>query len=261
MKAENAMNASAQSSNPLHDAILAARVSHVPAKASKALEPASRPVAYATQHAVAMSLGVHVAGWKVGMLPDGTPMAAPMFASDVRANGASWPLPPGGALVAEVEVALRLGHDLPPRPGKPYTRDEIAAAVSEVLVGIELLKSRFAGDGFPAFPIHLADNLGNVGYVIGEATRDFASLDLARLRCRYALDGVEAQDRIGGHPQDDPWAPVIACVNEAAVGLDGFCAGQVITTGSLIKPRTIDGPVLLSASLDGIGSVSVTFMR
>lgn len=254
------MNASAQSSQALHDAILAARVSYIPAKASKALEPASRPIAYATQHAVALSLGVHVAGWKVGMLPDGTPMAAPMFASDVRANGASWPLPAGGALVAEVEIALRLGKDLPPRPGKPYTRDDIAAAVSEVLIGVEVLKSRFAGNAFPAFPLHLADNLGNAGYVIGEATRDFAALDLARLRCRYSLDGVEVQDRIGGHPQGDPWAPVIACVNEGAVGLDGFCAGQIVTTGSLIKPARIDRAQALVADIEGVGRVEMTFV-
>jgi 2-keto-4-pentenoate hydratase len=254
------MYATTQPLQPLVDAIVGARVSHVPAEATAALEPATRPIAYATQHAVAAALGVHVAGWKVGMRPDGTPMAAPMFAGDIRGNGASWPLPAAGALIIEVEIALRLRSDLPPRPGRPYTRDDIAAAVGEVLVGVEVLKSRFAGDGFPPFAIHLADNLGNAGYVIGEATRDFASLDLARLRCRYSLDGVEVQDRIGGHPQDDPWAPVIACVNEAAVGLDGYCAGQVITTGSLIKPAPIDRAQSLVADIEGVGRVEMTFV-
>ena len=248
-------------SQPLVDAIVMARRTHPPAPASAGLVPADRRVAYATQQAVAEALRMQVAGWKVGMLPDGTPMAAPMFASDVRASGATWKLPAGGALVIEVEVALRLAADLPVRPGKPYTREEVKAAVGAVLVGVELLKSRFAGDGFPAFALHLADNLGNAGYVTGGATRDVAAHDLANLHCRYALNGTEMHNAAGGHPQNDPWLPVLACLNEGMLGLGGFRAGQVITTGSLIKPAPLDAPAKLTATLDGIGDIEVSFVR
>jgi 2-keto-4-pentenoate hydratase len=261
MKDELEMIAAATPLQPLVDAIVGARRSGALARRDAQLERADRRVGYATQQAVVAALGESVAGWKVGMLADGTPMAAPMLAGDICPSGATWKLPPHGALVVEVEVALRLARDLPARPGKPYTRDEVAAAVGEVLVGIELLASRFAGDGFPPFPLHLADNLGNAGYVIGEATRDFASLDLARLRCRHALDGTQAHDAIGGHPQGDPWLPVLACLNEGLLPLGGFRAGQVITTGSLIKPARIDAPVRLDATLDGIGRVELTLQR
>ncbi len=246
---------------PLVDAIVAARRTGTPARYRAQLAPADRRIGYATQHAVAAALGASVAGWKVGMLADGTPMAAPMFTGDVRASATAWKLPVDDALVVEVEVALRLARDLPARPRKPYARDEIALAVSEVLIGVELLRSRFAGDGFPAFPVHLADNLGNAGYVVGGATRDFASLDLAQLRCRYALGGVAVHDAVGGHPQNDPWVPVIACLNEGMMGLGGFRAGQVITTGSLIKPARVNASTKLTATLDGVGSVAVTFLR
>lgn len=246
---------------PLVDAIVEARRTGIAAHASAQLEPADSRSAYATQHAVARTLRARVGGWKVGMLTDGTPTVAPMFVDDMRASGATWALPADGALVIEVEVALRLRADLPARPGMPYSREDVMAATSAALVGVELLQSRFAGDAFPPLPLHLADNLGNAGYISGGATPEFASRDLAQLRCRYTIDGVERHDATGGHPQSDPWLPLLASLNQGVVGLGGFRAGQVITTGSLIRPAEIRSPAKLVATLDGIGTVEVTFVR
>jgi 2-keto-4-pentenoate hydratase len=248
-------------SDPLASVIVAARRAHVRAPREAAPAPRDRFEAYATQEAVARALDARVGGWKVGMLADGTPTAAPMFAADLAVGGARWPLPADGALVVEVEVAMRLARDLPARPGRPYARDEVAAAVDAVLVGIEILQSRFAGDGFPSFLVHVADNLGNAGYVAGDATRDFAALDLSRLRCRYAIDDGGRHDAIGGHPQDDPWTPVLASLDEGALPLGGYRAGQILTTGTLVPPITIDRPQRLTASLDGIGAIEVAFVR
>jgi len=255
------MNARTPPLAPLVDAIVAARRSATPARADAAIVPASHAVAYATQQAVTDTLGLAIGGFKVGMLADGTPTSAPMYTQDMRASGASWRLPASGALVVEIELAMRMAHDLLARPGRAYTRDEVAAAIGEVLVGVELLKSRFAGDAFPAPAVHLADNLGNLGYITGGATRNFATLDLARITCRYALDGVEAHAAIGGHPQDDPWKPLLACLDAGTLGAGGLRAGQLVTTGTLVKPFRISEPARLTAALDGIGSVSVEFVR
>jgi 2-keto-4-pentenoate hydratase len=257
------MNSTPPAPQHLVDAILAARAGGARASrtATPAPAPADRGGAYATQAAVARALRATAGGFKVGMLADGTPMSAPLFAGDIRASGATWTLPPAGALIVEVELAFRLARDLPARASRAYTRDEVANAVDAVLIGVEILRSRFDGDGFPPFALHLADNLGNAGYVIGESTRDFAPRDLARLRCRCALDGVGRHDAIGGHPQDDPWRPLIACLDEGAMALGGLRAGQVITTGTLLPPIVVDRPLQLHASLEGIGGVDVTFAR
>ena len=45
------------------------------------------------------------------------------------------------------------------------------------------------------------------------------------------------------------------------MGLGGFRAGQVITTGSLTKPAQMRAPAKLVATLDGIGAVEVKFVR
>jgi 2-keto-4-pentenoate hydratase len=224
---------------------------------ASALVPHDIVAAYATQAHVAETLAAEVSGWKVGISPDGTPMTAPIFAHRMKTSGATWLLPPAGQLVAEVELALRLADDLPAR-SRAYTRDEIAGAVSEVLIGIELIHSRIAGNDDPPFFLNLADNLGNAGYVTGDALRNFRSLDLARLRCRMTIDGVSAHDKVGGHPQDDPYAPLIACLGQGMMGLGGFRAGQIITTGSMITPLRPTKKMAIRAEFDRIGAVAAT---
>ena len=221
------------------------------------LVPRDIVAAYATQSHVAEALRADVSGWKVGIRPDGTPMTAPIFASVMKVSGATWLMPAAGELAVEVELALRLADDLPAR-SRPYTRDEVAGAVSEVLIGVELLHSRIAGNDDPPFFLVLADNLGNAGYVIGDALRNFRALDLARLRCRVTIDGVVAHDEVGGHPQNDPYAPLIACLRQGMMGLGGFRAGQIVTTGSLITPLRPTKRMAIHAELEGIGAVAVT---
>jgi 2-keto-4-pentenoate hydratase len=221
------------------------------------LEPADDAAAYAMQVAVAQALGAEVAGWKVGMRPDGTAVAGPLYKGLMRANGATWTLPGvGNPLVCEVEVAFRLERDLPPRAA-PYTRADIQAAVAEVVVGIELVRGRFGGPAGPPARTLLADNMVNAGYVAGDSRKGLGNLDVARLRCRYSLDGKRMHDAVGGHPQDDPFAPIAACANAGNLPLGGLCAGQLITTGTLVPPFRVTEPVSITAELEGVGSVSL----
>jgi 2-keto-4-pentenoate hydratase len=245
--------------SPLAAALVAARRSTRRVALSPTLLPADRRAAHGVQAEVAHALGVIVGGWKVGMLEDGTPMAAPIYADEIKPSGAIWRRPLDRPMLAEVELALRLAHDLPARAGRPYAREEIAAAVGEVLVGVEVLVTRCDVPRFPPFLAHLADNLGNAGYVTGGATLDFRARDLARLRCRINIGRELAHDRVGGHPQDDPWAPLAACLDDGLVPLGGFHAGQIVTTGALATPIEVTRSMRITASLEGIGDVDVTF--
>lgn len=223
---------------------------------SDALAPHDLVAAYQTQSHVAEALDADIGGWKVGIRPDGIAMTAPIYANLVKTSGATWLLPKAGQLIVEIELALRLANDLPVR-SKPYTRGELADAVGEVLIGVEMIHSRVAGNELPPFLTFLADNLGNAGYVLGDALRNFRALDLAKLHCTMTVDGAVAHDKVGGHPQDDPYAPLIACLAQGMMGLGGFRAGQIITTGSLIKPLKPTKPARIHAELAGIGAVEV----
>jgi len=50
---------------------------------------------------------------------------------------------------------------------------------------------------------------------------------------------------------------MIACLAPGMMGLGGFRAGQIITTGSLITPLKPTKPMAIHAELAGIGAVDV----
>lgn len=206
--------------------------------------------------AVAQGLGQTPAGWKVAVI-DGTPAYAPMFAKDIRPSGAHFPMIEEGYLI-EIEVALKLAHDLPHR-ATAYSRSEIEAACGEWVVGIELIGSRLKkSPGEAPFPAWLADSMGNAAYVTGPSVAFSAIKDGSVLSVTWWLDGVVKEDKIGGHPQNDPILPILLNANAPDDLLGGFKAGQIITTGSLTVPTLITGKGLVEAEIKGIGRVSLT---
>lgn len=212
--------------------------------------------AMAVQAEVAGRLSAKVAAWKVAISADGTPVAAPIFGHLVHPGGATVGRPSNGPLGIEVEIAFRLARDLPPRPGNPYTREEVLAAAGTTLIGVELLDSRFVDRTKVAFLSALADNMTNGGYVAGDEIADWRALDLKAARCRILVDGEVVHDRVGGHPVGDPVAPFLAYASSQIDRLGGFKAGQIITTGSLCGVIDLDRPCKLEAEISGIGRVS-----
>ncbi len=213
--------------------------------------------AYKVQAAVAQKIGAGAAGWKVGIGPDGVAMAAPVLETDLIADGGVFEL--SGDLTSvkvEAELALRLGRDLPPRPGKPYSTAEVLQAVSGVFCGIELVHTRFQNDADVDFATRLADNFAHGAYVPGQDSAK-EGLELAQLRCVVERDGATVSDQFGGHPLGDPMIPVVAWANGQCDLLGGLKAGQFITTGTLIDPFAVSQSSALQARLDGVGGVSV----
>ncbi|MBS0320611.1 MAG: hypothetical protein JSR18_08730 [Proteobacteria bacterium] len=220
--------------------------------------PADLAAAYATQEAVAHALHADIAGWKVGISGEGVPMAGPLYAQLTRTSGSTWRMPTAGSpWVVEVEIAFRMRHDLAPRPGQPYTRDDIASLVEEAIVGVELVRGRYVVDGPTPLLYLVADNAANAGYIVGAARKGLGTLDVRKLAVRYTLDGDTAFAGAAVHPQGDPFAPIVACANAGNLPLGGIRAGQVVTTGTLIKPFPVTAPTVIAAELEGIGSVTV----
>ena len=222
---------------------------------SPALIPESLAGAMRVQKAVAQAIGARVGGWKVGYMPDGTPVAGPLYAADMHESGARLRHGPLRKSGIEVEIAILLARDLPPRPGKPYGRDDILAATAAVLAGVEIVASRFPDPPKPPFLAILADNIGNGGYVRGAETGEFARLDLARLRARLVIDGRVTHDAVGGHAKGDPLLPVIDYANAPCDLLGGLKAGQLVTTGTLSGCPYVEGAASITAEIEGLGEV------
>jgi 2-keto-4-pentenoate hydratase len=242
----------------LAERIVEARRQRRFATVDPALACASAAEAYAVQAAVARKLGTLIAGWKVGLFEDGRGWGAPIFACDMVAAGGTFNLSGDlSSVKVEAELALRLDRDLPLRPGQPYSRDELLAACSEVLTGIELVGTRFSDPENLNFESRLADNFANTAYAAGPGTRTFADLDLPTLRCRLDQDGKSYSDRKGGHQAGDPLIPALAFINTQGDALGGPRAGQFITTGTLTDPYDLAVSAQLDASIEHIGTVRV----
>lgn len=218
--------------------------------------PAGLAEAMGIQKEVADAIGASVAGWKVGYAPDGTPVAGPIYAKAMHASGDRVPLGPSRKSGIEVELALRLAKDLPPRSGRPYGRTEILDACEALLTGVEIVESRFGETPKPPFLAVLADNSSNGAFVCGREVRDFHGLDLSRLCCKLALDGKVAHEGVGGHAKGDPLLAVIDYVNRPCDVLGGLKAGQIVTTGTLSGCPYVEGTVKVFAELEGLGEVA-----
>ena len=203
---------------------------------------------------VAGALRETVGGWKVGGTPQGAPAAAPMYKRGFVESGARFPLQAGRPMIPEIEIAVRLARGLP-ASGAPYTRETILAAASELLLGIELIERRIPKGA--DFKLNLADDLGNIGYVVGPSRKDFAPLDLARLRCQFWIGGELKTDRAGGHAKGDPTIPMVDWANAQRDRLGGMKAGQIVTLGSLTPMIEVTAPTIIEAELEGFGRVSV----
>jgi 2-keto-4-pentenoate hydratase len=215
--------------------------------------PADLLEAAAVQAEVARLLDAGVAGWKIGYMPDGTPVAAPIFDRFLKPSGAHFPLRDAAIWGVEPEIAVRLGADLPRRIVQPYHREDILCAIDSVLVGIEIVASRVIDHKAAPFLLYLADNIGHSGYAFGAEKRHWNDLDLSALRTTLTINGNIVHDAIGGHPTVDPLKPLLDYANAQSDRLGGLRAGQIITTGSLCGLVAVDEPGEVAAAVEGIG--------
>lgn len=206
--------------------------------------PADVDEALALQDAVARALGQPLGGWKVAMPPAG-PVAAPIFAPDVKAAPTVWRR--SDWLAIEVEVAFRLKRDFDPAGG-------VTAEAAEALLGVEMVRSRLADGPRSPFTAFLADNLGNDGYVLGPTLVGAPDAVLGR-RCRVTLDGEVLHDAPAAHPQGDVVAPLLANAGNRRLG--GFRTGQFVTTGSLCGLVIVPRPGRLVCEVEGLGSIEI----
>lgn len=212
---------------------------------SLALETVTAPDlagAYGTQADILRMLDIVPAGYKLSLKADGV-LSAPLLSVD---HATRFPFQPDMKL--EVELALKLAADLPKREAA-YTREEIANAVGDVFLGIELVRSRYVGGAQGSVPLLVADLMSTAGYLIGPV------LGLERLQqvqvddaLRVDLGDTTVFEAAAAHPDKDPLAGLVAYANEAGRPDDVLKAGRVITTGSLCGGLPVSAPTDVAVS-------------
>ncbi len=221
--------------------------------------PATVEEAYAVQDKVFAALypGQRGTAWKVGgPRPDVAPGMAPIPAAVLHASPARVPAKGYHMIGIESEIAFRLGSDLPPRAA-PYTEEEIAAAVTEALVIIELCDTRLA-NWKEASPLwRLADYQFNAALVIGSGKRDWRAIDFAAQRVEQWIDGKLAKEATGSHPWGNP-IRLLPWLTAHCATRGGLHAGDLITTGTWTGMQFVQPGATVTTRFPGIGEASVT---
>lgn len=234
-------------------------------RVASALLPALTDLAdaYRIQAGVVRALapGARVDTWKVSPpRGDVPPTAAPIvpgcrLASPATVRAADVPL-----LGIESEVAFRFGADLPPRAA-PYADADVLAAVSDIVVAIELCDTRLADwQDAPAL-WRLADLQTGARLIVGDARRDWRGIDFARQDAELWINGELRTRARGTHPTVDPTRLLPAIAAHCAQHADGLRAGDIVTTGSWTGMTHAAPGDAIRVHFPGIGSAALALAR
>lgn len=231
--------------------------------------PATRAEGYAIQSEWAGVLGQAVAGWKIAATSQAGqrhiavsgPLAGPVFAHRVRADGARIPLDANRMRVAECEIVFRFARALAPRASR-YGRDEVLATVASLHPGIEAPDSRFLEFERAGEAQLIADCACTNDMVVGAPvapdalrTQQLPTLAVHAL----SSDGRRLQG-LGSNVLGDPVDALVWLVNELSGAGQPIESGQFVTTGACVAPIPVVPGQAVEADFGWIGRVRASFV-
>jgi 2-keto-4-pentenoate hydratase len=230
------------------------------------LEPGDAVGAYEiqllnTQHWVAA--GRRITGRKVGLTAKAVQAQLGVSQPDFGVLFADMALPDGGTLLAstvlqpkaEAEIAFVLHAAL---PGPDITRAQVEAAIAYALPAIEIVDSRIA-DWKISFADTVADNGSSAFYVLGEARKPLAGLDLWSCGMVLEVNGAVASLGAGAACLGHPVNALTWLAQTLAASGDPLQAGDVVLSGALGPMVTLSPGDQVRASIGGLGGVSFTY--
>lgn len=211
-----------------------------------------RAAAYRVQSGVLAALGETPALIKTAIQPDGTGIAAPIFASHFGRSG-DFTLSRATVTGLEVEIGMVLRADL---SAETANTDEAAIieAIDHYFVGIEVCGTRYRDRLAASVQAGLADNMSSYGYVINPAERE-SGADVDNFDVQLSLDGVQLHSASARHSFGNVLNSFIAYAKNQVPAYP-LKAGSIVTTGSLCGLVPAPGPGRVKAVL---GSHAVEF--
>jgi 2-keto-4-pentenoate hydratase len=231
------------------------------------LRPSSRAEGYAIQAFLERQSARPLFGWKIAATSlDGQrhigvdgPLAGRLLAERAYEDGAKLSLKANRMRLAEPEFAFRMARKLAPRQ-TAYQVDEVLSAVESLHTAMELPDSRLAHVSTAGAPQLIADNACGHEFVLGPATSaDWRTINLAQVRVSGSVKGKFECEGKGANVLGDPRVALTWLVNE--LSQLGIClnAGEVVTTGTCLKPMPVAPGDTAWAGFGVLGEVTVRF--
>jgi len=231
-----------------------------------AIAPQSEREGAAVQHALWRRQGAaHPAGFKIGAtarrmqeyLGLSGPAAGFMATGGQHRSGAILKFADFQRPGMECELAVRLGRDLPPGP---CTMAQAAAAVGELMAGIEIVENRYTDLAQVGTATMIGDQVYHAAAIIGEpASGDWRDLDIGTLRGRLIVDGHQRDEGVGADLMGHPFNCLAWLAGSSvAEAFGGLKAGQVVMLGSVTPPIWLTGPARVTVDFSPLPPVQVT---
>jgi 2-oxo-hept-3-ene-1,7-dioate hydratase len=227
--------------------------------------------AYAVQAALMaakLAAGRRIIGWKIGLtsramqdaLKIDTPDSGVLFDDMAFESGA---LVPEGRFIQpriEAEIAFVLKAPL----GGKVSREEVLAATDYVTPALEILDTRIlrtdpATGKARIITDTISDNAANAGIVTGAARHDPRAVDLRWAGAIVKRDGIVEETGLGAGVLDDPVAGIVWLAERMGHYDQHMAAGQVILSGSFIRPVECPPGSRIEADFGPFGAVSCAF--
>lgn len=227
--------------------------------------------AYAVQ-AAAMTArlvqGKKVIGWKIGLtsramqdaLKIDTPDSGVLFDDMLFSSGDT--VPEGRFIQPRVEAEIAFVMKAP-LEGR-VTREEVIAATDYVAPSLEILDTRILRSD-PAtgkariITDTISDNAANAGIVLGEAWHDPRLVDLRWVGAIVSRDGEVEETGLGAGVLNDPVMGIVWLAERMGIYGQAIKPGQVILSGSFIRPIECPPGSHIMADFGSFGAVEVSF--
>lgn len=228
--------------------------------------------AYAIQAAIAAAKaakGQSIIGWKIGLtskamqyaLNIDIPDSGILFDDMVFAHGA---MVPKGRFIQpriEAEIAFVMKSAI---GGADVTRDDVLAAVDYVAPSIEILDTRIVradsetGQTRNVFDT-ISDNAANAGVVLGPQRHAVNDHDLRWVGAITLRNGEVEETGLGAGVLNDPVESVVWLAQRMAQYGQAIEPGQIILSGSFIRPVECPSGTKIQADFGAFGHVDIAF--
>jgi 2-keto-4-pentenoate hydratase len=229
------------------------------------LRPRDRAEAYLVQAFIEEHSRRKLFGWKIAATSiagqahigvDG-PLAGRLLSERVIPDSGTCPLGNSLMKVAELEFAFRMADDLPPRD-LPYRQEEVLGRVASLHPAIEIPDSRYNDFEHAGLAQLVADNACAHRFILGvPVAADWRAVNLAEHKAHAMVDGVATAEGTGSNVLGDPRIALTWLANELSRHGLTLRSGEVVTTGTCIKPVAIARGNRILGDFGPFGRVSV----
>lgn len=228
--------------------------------------------AYAVQQAliqVKLASGRRKVGWKIGLtsramqqaLNITTPDSGLLLDDMVFAHGAT--VPKGRFIQPRIEAEIAFVMKSP-LAGADCTRADVIAATDSVTPSLEILDTRILRadpDTGQARIITdtISDNAANAGVVLSQERHAIDAHDLRWVGAIVQRDGVVEETGLGAGVLNDPVTSVLWLARRMAEYGQVIEAGDIVLSGSFIRPIECPSGSEIQADFGAFGSVALSF--